>query len=103
VEGVIFTSGGTEAVQSAIRGWGEVVQMGTIYVSEIEHPAVESAVRTLGKKEFTLVRVPVDAEGRLKWGEVKVEKDKGLGSVHLAHHDLGTVQKIAEARKFADR
>ena len=103
VEGVIFTSGGTEAVQSAIRGWGEAVQNGTIYVSEMEHPAVESAVRTLGKRGFTLVRVPVDAEGRLKWGEVKVENDKGLVCVHLAHHDLGTVQKIAEARKFADR
>jgi len=103
VEGVIFTSGGTEAVQSAIRGWGEVVQKGTIYVSEMEHPAVESAVRTLGKRGFALVIVPVDAEGRLKWGEVKVEKDKGLVCVHLAHHDLGTVQKIAEARKFADR
>ena len=70
VEGVIFTSGGTEAVQSAIRGWGEAVQNGTIYVSEMEHPAVERAVRTLGKRGFTLVRVPVDVEGRLKWGEV---------------------------------
>ena len=94
-------NGGEGAIGDS--GLGEAVQNGTIYVSEMEHPAVESAVRTLGKRGFTLVRVPVDAEGRLKWGEVKVEKDKGLVCLHLAHHDLGTVQKIAEARKFADR
>jgi cysteine desulfurase len=69
----------------------------------MEHPAVESAVRALGKKGFTLVRVPVDAEGRLKWGEVKAGIGKGLVCVHLAHHDLGTVQRISEARKFAEK
>ena len=102
-EGVVFLSGGTEAIQSAVRGWGEAVHHGTIYLSEMEHPAVESAVRALGKKGFTLVRVPVDAEGRLKWGEVKAGIGKGLVCVHLAHHDLGTVQKISEARKFAEK
>jgi cysteine desulfurase len=102
-EGVVFLSGGTEAIQSAVRGWGEAVQNGTIYLSEIEHPAVESAVRALGKKGFTLVRVPVDTEGRLSWGEVKDGSGKGLVCVHLAHHDLGTVQKISEARKFAEK
>ena len=102
-EGLVFMSGGTEAIQSAIRGWGEAVQSGTIYLSEIEHPAVESAVRALGKKGFTLVRVPVDGEGRLQWVKVRNEKEKGLVCVHLAHHDLGTVQNIAEARKFAEK
>ena len=102
-EGLVFMSGGTEAIQSAIRGWGEAVQNGTIYLSEIEHPAVESAVRALGKKGFTLVRVPVDGEGRLQWAKLRIEKEKGLVCVHLAHHDLGTVQNIAEARKFAEK
>jgi len=102
-EGLVFMSGGTEAIQSAIRGWGEAVQSGTIYLSEMEHPAVESAVRALGKKGFTLVRVPVDGEGRLQWEKLRIEKEKGLVCVHLAHHDLGTVQNIAEARKFAEK
>ena len=102
-EGLVFMSGGTEAIQSAIRGWGEAVQNGTVYISGIEHPAVESAVRALEKKGFTLVKVPVDAEGRLKWGEMKAGNGKGLVCVHLAHHDLGTVQKITEARKFAEK
>ncbi len=46
-DGVIFTSGGTEAVQSGMRGWGEAVGKGTIYLSEMEHPGVESAARLL--------------------------------------------------------
>jgi cysteine desulfurase len=102
-EGLVFMSCGTEAIQSAIRGWGEAVQNGTIYISGIEHPAVESAVRALEKKGFTLVKVPVDVEGRLKWGEMKAGNGKGLVCVHLAHHDLGTVQNITEARKFAEK
>jgi len=44
-EKIVFTSGGTEAVQSAILGWGEATGKGTLYLSSIEHPAVESAVR----------------------------------------------------------
>ena len=102
-EGVVFTSGGTEAVQSGIRGWGESVGKGTLYLSEMEHPAVESVVRRLEKNSFTVVRVPVDGEGRLKWDGVKAGSGVGLVCVHLAHHDLGTVQSISNARKFAEK
>ena len=102
-EDVIFTSGGTESVQSAIRGWGASVGQGTIYVSEIEHPAVESAVRRLGESGFQVRRVKVDSKGRLKWDEVKIEPGAALVCVHLAHHDLGTLQNLGEAKQFADR
>ena len=102
-EDVIFTSGGTEAVQSAIRGWGLSVPKGTIYVSEIEHPAVESAVRRLGESGFQIRRVQVDPQGRLKWDGVKVGSGSALVCVHLAHHDLGTLQNLGEAKEFADR
>ena len=102
-EDVIFTSGGTESVQSAIRGWGSSVPQGTIYVSEIEHPAVESAVRRLGESCFQIRRVQVDPQGRLKWDGVKVGSGSALVCVHLAHHDLGTIQNLGEAKEFADR
>jgi len=102
-EDVIFTSGGTESVQSAIRGWGASVRQGTIYVSEIEHPAVESAVRRLGESGFQVRRLKVDSKGRLKWDEVKVELGAALVCVHLAHHDLGTLQNLGEAKQFSDR
>jgi len=102
-EGVVFLSGGTEGIQSAIRGWGEATVKGTIYLSEMEHPAVEVAARRLEKRGFGVVRVPVDSDGRLKWEEVKAGNGKGLVCIHLAHHDLGTVQNIAEAKKFAEK
>ena len=99
-ERVVFTSGGTEAVESAIRGWGEAAGKGTIYVSEIEHPAVESAVRRLEEAGFSVVRIPVDGEGRLQWKKVQ-PAGPGLVCVHLAHHDLGTVQDLKQAAAFA--
>ena len=102
-EGVVFTSGGTEGLQSGIHGWGESVGKGTLYLSEMEHPAVESAVRRLGSGSFKGVRVPVDGEGRLKWDGVKAGFGAGLVCIHLAHHDLGTVQSISNARKFAEK
>ena len=102
-EDVIFTSGGTESVQSAIRGWGVSVRQGTIYASEIEHPGVESAVRRLEESGFQVRRVKVDSMGRFKWDGVKVEPGAALVCVHLAHHDLGTLQNLGEAKQFADR
>ena len=100
-ERVVFTSGGTEAVQSAIRGWGDGVGLGTIYASEMEHPAVEAAVGRLGKGGYKVVRIPVDAEGRLQWTKVKPAEGSGLVCIHLAHHDLGTVQDCNQAAVFA--
>jgi len=100
-EKIVFTSGGTESVQSAIRGWGEGAGKGTLYVSEMEHPAVEAAVRRLERGGFKVVRIPVDAEGRLQWKNVKSGEGPGLVCVHLAHHDLGIVPDLNQAAVFA--
>jgi len=100
-EKIVFTSGGTESVQSAIRGWGEGAGKGTLYVSEMEHPAVEAAVRRLERGGFKVVRIPVDAEGRLQWKNLKTGEGPGLVCVHLAHHDLGIVQDLKQAAVFA--
>ena len=101
LERIVFTSGGTEAVQAAIRGWGEAVGKGTIYLSEMEHPAVETAVRWLQKSDFSVVPIPVDGEGKFQWKKVK-SAGPGLVCVHLAHHDLGTVQDLGQAKAWAE-
>jgi len=100
-ERIVFTSGGTESVQTILRGWGESAGKGTLYVSEMEHPALEAAVRWLEKGGFKVVRIPVDEEGRLQWKKVKPGEGPGLVCIHLAHHDLGTVQDLKEAAVFA--
>ena len=99
-ERIVFTSGGTESVQTILRGWGESAGKGTLYVSEMEHPALEAAVRWLEKGGFKVVRIPVDEEGRLQWKKVKPGEGPGLVCIHLAHHDLGTVQDLKEAAVF---
>ena len=66
----------------------------------MEHPAVESAVRRLERRGFSIVRIPVDGEGRLQWKKMKAA-GPGLVCVHLAHHDLGTVQDLKTAAAFA--
>ena len=100
-ERIVFTSGGMESVQSAIRGWGEGAGKGTLYVSEMEHPALEAAVRRLEKGGFKVVRIPVDREGRLQWKNVKAGEGPALVCVHLAHHDLGIAQDLKQAAVFA--
>ena len=99
-ERVVFTSGGTEAVQSAILGWGEAVGKGVLYLSSMEHPAVESAVQKLEKRGFSVVRIPADGKGRLLWRNVE-PAGPGLVCVHLAQHDLGTVQDLKQAAALA--
>ena len=74
---------------------------GTIYVSDMEHPAVEAAVRRLEKAGFRMTRIPVDGEGRLQWTKVKAAEGPGLVCIHLAHHDLGIVQDLKQAVVFA--
>lgn len=99
---VIFTSGGTESVQAAILGWGEAAGQGVIYLSGMEHPAVESAVQKLKQRGFAVVRIPVDGQGRLRWERVK-PGGSGLVCVHLSHPDLGTVQDLRQAAVFAEQ
>lgn len=99
-ERIVFTSSGTEAVQSAILGWAEAAGKGVLYLSSMEHPAVELAIRKLERRGFSVVRIPVDGEGRLLWKKIKPE-GPGLVCVHLAHHDLGTVQDLKQAAVFA--
>ena len=47
------------------------------------------------------MRIPVDEEGRLQWKKVNPGQGPGLVCIHLAHHDLGTVQDLKEAAVFA--
>ena len=58
-------------------------------------------MRRLQKSGFSVVPIPVDGEGRLQWKRVK-PAGPGLVCVHVAHHDLGTVQDLVQARVLAN-
>ncbi len=104
---VIFTSGGTEADNLALRGvlerWGPV-RGRHLVVSAIEHEAVLTTAEALaesGRAEVTVVGC--DRLGRVDPEEVAaaVRPSTVLVSVMLANNEVGTVQDVAEVAAAA--
>lgn len=104
-EEIFFTSGGTEAANLAIKGVAYANQRrGThLVVSALEHPSVLQSIEFLEKQGFTCTRVGVDAEGRIKPDDIEaaVTDQTILIGLHLANHDIGTIQPVAEVGKIA--
>ena len=107
---VIFTSGGTEAINLAILGLAPrrpaTVLNNTVLTTAGEHPAVRQACRRLQEEGAPLQFLDVDREGRLvaeqldevSWDEI------GLATVILAHNETGVVQDVAPlAERCRDR
>jgi cysteine desulfurase len=99
-EEIIFTSGGTEAANLAVKGAAYASQKrgNHIVASAIEHPAVLKSIEFLEAQGFSAARVPVDSQGRIKPAEIaKALTDKTiLVCVHHANHDVGTIQPVRE-------
>src|SRR5882762_9416384 len=69
---IIFTSGGTEANNLAIRGTAARSSRRRVVTSAIEHPAVARPVAWLERQGWDIVRVGVDAGGRAQIDELDV-------------------------------
>jgi cysteine desulfurase len=91
---VVFTSSGTEAVNTAIAG-ALARTPGHVVTTAVEHSCVRDAV-TRAAPDVTVVGV--DGLGRFDAGSVVdvVRDDTSLVSVQLANHEVGTVQPVAE-------
>lgn len=109
---VIFTSGGTEADNLAVKGiyWKrreEDPQRTRILVSSIEHHAVEETCEWLEKAEGAQIEwIPVDKHGSVNPQTVRelIEKnpeDVALVTVMWANNEVGTVQPIPEIAAIA--
>ena len=103
-EEVIFTSGGTESNNFAIKGLALAQQSKGkhIVVSSIEHFSVLHSAKTMEKMGFELTEVPVDKDGVVNPDDVKkaVRKDTILVSVMHANGEVGTIQPIKEIAKI---
>jgi len=98
-EAVVFTSGGSESNNLAIRGVVEAQGSGHVVTSAVEHPAVLEVVRALeaeGRIELTVVGV--DPRGRVDPAEVidALRNDTVLVSLMLANNEVGTLQPVRE-------
>jgi len=95
---IIFTSGGTEANNLAIRGVCELAGPRHIISSSIEHPSVRGALESLEKRGWVVTRLPVYDDGIIRLEDVRsaLRSDTVLISVMMANNEIGTIQPIIE-------
>lgn len=97
---VIFTSGGTESDNLAIRGTAYALKdKGShIITTAIEHPAVLNCCGALEEEGFEVTYLPVDLECRVhpEWVLEAIRPETILVSVMFANNETGSIQPIAE-------
>jgi cysteine desulfurase len=101
---LVFTSGGTEAANLAVRGVAATAgRRRHLVVSAVEHTAVLAPARALVANGFQVTEVGVDRHGRVDPEELAaaVRDDTLLVCVQHANHEVGTVQPVAEAAEAA--
>lgn len=104
---IIFTSGGTEGNNLAIKGIALQHQNrgNHIITSEIEHSSVYNACRSLEELGFKVTYLPVDEYGRIDPEDVAeaIRDETILISVMHVNNELGTVQPIKKIGQIAKK
>lgn len=106
-EEIIFTSGGTEADNLALKGVPAALEKKGkhIVASSIEHHAVLSTLKYLEKRGYQVSFLPVDEHGWLDPGEVEeaITSQTVLISVMHANNEVGTIEPISEIGEIAQK
>ena len=104
-EEIIFTSGGTESNNHAIKGiaFSRAGDGKHIITSTIEHPATLEVCKYLQEKGYHISYVNVDAGGIIKIDELEsaIRKDTILITVMHANNEIGAIQRITEISQLA--
>jgi cysteine desulfurase len=97
---IVFTSGGTEANNLALKGaaWAGKAHGHRIVTSSVEHHAVGHTLRYLEKFGFEVVELPVDRYGRVDPDQLEaaLTDRTTLVSIMLANNEVGTIQPVEE-------
>ena len=97
---IVFTGGGTEAINLAIKGaaWAGKAAGHRILTTAVEHKAVLESCLLLEKFGFEVHRLPVDRYGQVDPDDVTAAlTDRTiLVSLQLANNEVGTIQPLAE-------
>jgi cysteine desulfurase len=104
---VIFTSGGSEANNYAIKGvaFANCTRGNHIITSAIEHPAVIEVCKHLETKDFEVTYLPVDTHGlvALEAVEQAMRPQTILITIMHANNEVGTIEPIADMARLARR
>ncbi|MDW7775807.1 MAG: cysteine desulfurase NifS [Methanosarcinales archaeon] len=102
---VIFTSGGTESDNLALKGIAYLNKNKGkhIITSVIEHPAILNTCKNLQENGFTVTYLPVDDQGLVDPGDVEdaIKSDTILISVMHANNEIGSIQPIEDISRLA--
>ena len=101
---VIFTSGGTESDNAALKGTAAALRSigNHIITSSIEHHAVLHACQQLEDLGFEVTYLPVDKYGLIDPDDVgrAIKKDTILTSIMMANNEIGSIQPIKDISKI---
>lgn len=97
---IIFTSGGTESNNLAIRGVLDASKSHGrhLITSCIEHPSVRELVDSFAERGWEVTRLPVYPEGIVRVEDVRaaIRPDTVLVSIMMANNEIGAIQPIAQ-------
>ncbi len=103
---IVFTSGGTESDNFAIRGAADALEPGKrrhLIASAIEHEAVLNTLKALARRGWRTTLLPLDASGVVSPDRLRevMTDDTALVSVMHANNEIGTIQPVAELAAIA--
>ncbi|MDW7661322.1 MAG: cysteine desulfurase family protein [Bacillota bacterium] len=93
---ILFTSGGTESNNLAIKGSLPRKLKGRIVTTRFEHPSVKSTVEVLGKNGYEVIFLPIDKDGQVHDGalDAALTPDTLLVSIMHVNNEIGSIQPI---------
>src|SRR6202140_2975219 len=103
---IVYTSGGTESDNFAIRGAAEALEPGGrkhLIASAIEHEAVLNTLKALARRGWRTTLIPVDHSGVVNPDRLReaISDDTAVVSVMHANNEIGTIQPIAALAAIA--
>ena len=104
-EEVVFTSGGTESDNLAIKGALRALKAksGHIITSDVEHHAVLNVFKFLEREGFEVTYLGVDKDGAVRPDDLKtvMRKETIFVSLMWANNETGAISRISELSKIA--
>lgn len=105
VEEIVFTSGGTESDNMAVKGtaWARMEKGRHIITSAIEHPAILESCKFLERHGFDVTYLKPDINGIIAPDDLKkaIRKDTILVTIMHANNEIGTIQDIKTLARIA--